>query len=102
MTFTYDQAKKVVENYKHLKGQFLDVQKSLKIADIYIFPSEQDIQNKFFLEHRFYTDNLPHLIKFGADLNKVEVYVYYWNEPFLIKVEIDNYLTKHNLEKKYD
>ncbi|MBS3915663.1 MAG: hypothetical protein KG003_14305 [Bacteroidetes bacterium] len=102
MTFTYDQATKIVENYKHLKGQFLDIQKSLRIANIYIFPSNKDIQNQFFLDHKFFTDNLSHLIKFGADLNIVEVYVYYWNEPALVKVEIDDYLTKHNLDKKYD
>lgn len=89
MTFTYNIAEKISNHYKFLIGEFLDNSNSLKITNIYIFPTDKSQHRQFFMTHRFYDgDNKKHLYEFGANLNMVEILLFYFDEPIFIPKEL--------------
>ena len=105
MTFTFEQAKRIIEHYKYLIGKKMSVNSTeMDITDVLIAPSEHEQQIKFISEFNQLRNNELSLAKSGFDTAAVVVFIVH-HDTFRGDVwtsDIDKYLTRMGIEKVYE
>ncbi|MEO8768762.1 MAG: hypothetical protein ABI402_01700 [Ferruginibacter sp.] len=102
MTYTFDNANKILETYKYLEGK--ELIEGMVITDIVITPSNDKLLQSFLTQFEF--ENAKKSLKLaGFNKDSVRIILLSKEDPFIAggaMLELDAYLTDNNIEKVYD